>query len=66
VRPKTRAVKPAGPIAYVLSLKLERRRLNAGQRAMVAANLATMRQGAPAGKKQRRQGGKIKPFYRTA
>jgi hypothetical protein len=37
--------KGTGPVAFVISANLKRRHLDAGQRSMIAAELATMRQG---------------------
>jgi len=45
IEPITKDFEGDDPLAYVVSLNLMRRRLNESQRAMIAANIANMRQG---------------------
>jgi hypothetical protein len=46
INPRFHEERPADPYAFVASANLHRRHLDASQRAMVAAKLATMKQGA--------------------
>jgi ParB-like chromosome segregation protein Spo0J len=46
VEPRFEAYEGSEPLSFVISKNLQRRHLDAGQRAMIAAKLATMRQGA--------------------
>ena len=45
IEPRFRSQMPADPAAFVASANLQRRHLDASQRAMIAAQLATMKQG---------------------
>jgi N6-adenosine-specific RNA methylase IME4 len=47
VEPRFREFAGGDPLAFVLSLNLERRHLNESQRAMIAARLETMKRGRP-------------------
>jgi hypothetical protein len=53
VKPEFREYRGANPIAFVISLNLRRRHLDESQRSMVAARLATLRDG------QRKSGASI-------
>jgi DNA modification methylase len=52
VKPKFEHVKPSDTISYVLSLNLHRRHLDTSQRSMVAAKMATLKNGANQYKKE--------------
>ena len=45
IEPKTKVYRGKDPLAFVISMNLQRRHLNESQRAMVAAKIANMRQG---------------------
>lgn len=61
VEPRTRKYDGGDPLAFVLSANLHRRHLDTGQRAMIAAQIATMRQGERTDREPSLISGKVPP-----